>query len=254
METVLCNADKSTFWSNYSWKQFVELPDKDNCIVILPIVGFADWGLGHGLDAEETLLTEVLKRSVEKKKEALDFRVTPPLRFALGPYVHNFFGVDPDLGHAMVEEIIGCIKIAGFKKVVLFNSSPWNEEFIDVIGRDVRISHQLSLFCVNLAGLGFDLHPERSKVRREVQTVLTYLTGESPEPVEAVSSQCLDAPLSPGNCSEMLPVMEEALGLEEAAELAEVLLEKAARQLSVLFDEILAHPLLPNGGKIPLKN
>ncbi len=61
----LCVADEASFWPWFRWPDFAAWPGKSETVVVLPIVGFADWGLGHALDIEETLAMPVLRQAAE---------------------------------------------------------------------------------------------------------------------------------------------------------------------------------------------
>ena len=64
MSTVwppLCIADDATFWAWRRWPEFARWPDQASTLVVVPLAGLADWGLGHPLDAEETVLLSVLQ-------------------------------------------------------------------------------------------------------------------------------------------------------------------------------------------------
>ena len=54
--TPLCIADDATFWPWRRWPEFSRWEDPAKTTVIVPLAGMADWGLGHPLDAEETIL------------------------------------------------------------------------------------------------------------------------------------------------------------------------------------------------------
>ena len=67
--TYLANVDKDTFWAHKTWPSFASRPDREETVVILPFVGFADWGLGHPFDIEEIVSMAVLKCAVQGGQE-----------------------------------------------------------------------------------------------------------------------------------------------------------------------------------------
>ena len=181
MMTEIANVDRETFWAHQSWPSLADRPDKEKVIVVVPFVGYADWGLGHPLDLEEIVGMAVLRRAVEGVKGAIPILVVPPLRFVLGPYANCAFTIDPETAYRFVEEVVESIHLAGFRKVVLFNTSPWSEDLINkACARDLRIEFGLQIFSVNLYGLGLDFHPVRSGSRRTVQTLGTFLLNREP--------------------------------------------------------------------------
>ena len=178
----LCLADDPTFWPWHPWPDFKDWKDKENTVVVLPLTGMADWGIGHPLDSEEIVSLTVLQQGSEKFSPKEGLLVIPPLRFQFGADPNCAFSILPDIAHAQLQEVCSCIAGAGFKKIVLYNSSPWSEELCTGAGRDIRIALSVQMFILNLSALGLDFHPVRSKSRHALQTVITALTGHLPEP------------------------------------------------------------------------
>lgn len=156
MMTHLANLDVPTSWASQQWTRLSRWPDKDSTLIVVPCCGFADWGAGMALDAEEALGLKVLRASVDTIRESLDVLVTPPIRFLPRLTGSAAFSLDFETAYDLFDSILESIALTGFKKVVLYNTSPVSEPFIDVIGRDMRIKHELQMFCVNITGLGFD--------------------------------------------------------------------------------------------------
>jgi creatinine amidohydrolase len=221
----LCIADDATFWPWFTWPDFSEWPNKDDTLVVVPLAGLADWGLGQPLDAEETLLMHVLRAASRRREADLRMLVIPPLRFALGPEPGCAFAVDPEVLHGLIDEVAGSVASAGFRRIVLLNSSPWNEELCRAAGRDIRIARGLQMFCIHLSGLGLDLHPIRGGDRHAVRAILDSIAagGIPPDSVDAD---------------------DEAEGSGPGA----AALASAARHLVSLLGEIRARPALPNFG------
>lgn len=181
---ALCVADDATFWPWLSWPRFEAWPDRENTVVIVPLAGMADWGLGHPLDAEETVLTHVLRDACRLVPEGRKPLVVPPLRFVFGADGTCAFAVDPPTAHALIAEVAASVAAAGFRRIALVNASPWNEEICGAAARDLRVSRGLHMFLVHLSALDLDFHPVRSLSRRRLQTLLTSLYGAAPEPSE----------------------------------------------------------------------
>lgn len=93
--TPLCIADDATFWPWHRWPEFHCWPDRERTLVILPLAGSADWGLGHPMDSEETVLLSVLREASRQRPSNLPLLVLPPVRFVLGPDAGCAFAVDP---------------------------------------------------------------------------------------------------------------------------------------------------------------
>ena len=185
--------------------------------MVVPIAGFADYGLCRGLDAEEAVLMSVLKRASVLRKPGLKLLVLPPIRFALGPKPICAFPIDPDVACELLEEVASWVGAAGFSKILLFNASPWNEEVTKAVGRDLRISKKLQMYCVQLSALGLDFDPVRGGDRTRLKSLIAALTADG-EHVEGSA-----------------------------------VLEETASRLSSMLAEMRDHPPLPNGGEIPTK-
>jgi creatinine amidohydrolase len=241
----LCNAFDDTFWPGLRWPEFVDMPDKDSVVVVLPVVGFSDWGIGLPLDIEEVVAMEVLARASERAGVDCRHLVLPPLRFALAPVGHSFFGVSPDEAHRSLQEIVQSIQASGFRKVVLYNSSPWNEDLIDAAGRDLRIALGMQMFGINLSGLNLDLLPGRSCSRKAFQLLGAYLLNKEPGVISdphAAAPNFNEAPI------------ENREPCDDAVErLPEVILDEAASKMASLLVEVAGRASLPNNGAIPTK-
>jgi len=253
----LCVTDDATFWPWLKWTDFARRTDQAATLVVVPIAGMSDWGLGHALDLEEVLALSVLKDAAARVTPEAGFRVLtlPPLRFASGPAAACAFPAEPPLVHRLIEEIVAGVAASGFSRIVLYNASPWNEDLIDVAARDLRIARGLQMFCVNLSALGFDLHPTRGTTRRAAQTLGTYLLQTEPEPASTFPPMPAHAPT--GESALRWPEEDRVEALEgPAASLAEArrtgpaLLSAAGARLHALLGEIAARPPLAHAGAI----
>ena len=53
--TWLANCEGTTAWANHTWEEFASLKDRQRHLVILPLHGIADHGMGLPLDVEELI-------------------------------------------------------------------------------------------------------------------------------------------------------------------------------------------------------
>jgi hypothetical protein len=138
----------------------------------------ADWGFGRPIDLEENLTAAVLNHALDQSGKTINLLVLPPLRMVAAPYDHAFFGMDAESTGAELIELAQSIHASGFQRLLFLNSSPWNEEIIDTAARDLRVAIGLEVYCINLAGVGLDLHPGRSQNRSDIQNAATTIYGE----------------------------------------------------------------------------
>lgn len=240
----LCVADDATFWPWLSWPRFAAWPNPEATVVILPLAGMADWGLGHPLDAEETVLMNVLKGAcglLPKGKKPL---VVPPLRFAFGADPTCAFPVDAPTAHGLIADVAASVAAAGFRKIAIVNASPWNEEICSAAARDLRVSRGLHMFLVHMGAIDLDFHPVRSKSRRRLQTLLTSLYANEPE---AAAPAPPAKPASWGDES-VTPLAGPHVRLAEARTEGAAILNESAGRLAGLIAGI--HDRAPLAAKI----
>lgn len=236
----LCVADDATFWPWLSSPRIGSWPGKERTVVILPLAGMADWGLGHPLDAEETVLLHVLRdacRLVPAHRKPL---VVPPLRFAFGADDACAFPVDAPAAHALIAEVAASVAAAGFTRIAIVNASPWSEELCGAAARDLRVGRGLHLFHVHLSALDLDFHPLRSRSRRRLQTLLTALYGAEPEPAAPGAA----APAADWGIEPVAPLEGPALPLAQARAEGAATLAAAAGRLAKLICDIAERPPL----------
>ncbi|MDF3056118.1 MAG: hypothetical protein K0R17_333 [Rariglobus sp.] len=157
---ALCICDDATFLPWRSWTQVAAIPRRDRVVVIVPVAGMADHGEELPLDIEEQVLMSVVREASLRRDAGEELLVVPPLRFVTGavtPDGGTVFTVDAPVAHAFIDEVCGSLAASGFRKVVLCNASPWNEELCDAAARDIRIARGIQMFCVNLSALGVGL-------------------------------------------------------------------------------------------------
>lgn len=211
----LCAADAAVNWPRLAWTDFAANAGRARALVIVPLCGFADWGVGGALDVEEMVALHVLRGAVAARPSPPELLVLPPLRFVAGPVETCAFAIEADLALALIGEVVGSIASAGFRRVVLYNASPWNEELCETAARDLRVGRGLEMFCVHLGALGLDFRARHDGDRARLRAVV------------------------------------EALETNNAAA-AESALGPAGAHMRRLLDEIAARPPLPRDGAIAL--
>lgn len=230
----LCVADDATFWPWLSWPKFDAMPNREARVVVVPIAGMADWGLGHPLDAEETVLMHVVRDASRLAPEGQGPLVLPPLRFVFGADSSCAFSVEQPTAHALIAEVAASVAAAGFRKVVLVNASPWNEELCGAAARDLRVLRGLHMFVVHLSALGLDFHPQRSKARRKLQTLLTALLACEPAPM----AEGPEDPTPLWGTEPVTPLRGPPVPLEKALTEGAATLSSAAIRLAKLLGDI----------------
>lgn len=248
--SLLAELPDQTLWSSRTWPDFARASGGRGTVAILPLFGMADWGLGRPLDLEETLGTAVLRNALAQPQAArLPLLVLPPLRWVLGPYPHSHFGVDFETALDLLREIGVSVQAAKVRKLVLCNTSPWNEEIVDVAALDLRVDFGLQTYAINFQGLGLDLHPVRSGSRAPVQAAACACYESLPLD-EHVHAEIQWSDFRPG-CIKQPGSVPFDLSLDEARREGSRLITAAGKRLAGLLAEIVQHKPLPAGGKVP---
>lgn len=249
MSSLLALPD-AVLWSSLTWTELASPESSAQLVAVLPWFGFADWGLGRPLDLEETLGTAVLREALARTEPALaPIRVLPPLRFTHGPYPHCAFGLDFETTLDVIHAIVESVRRAGVRKLVWFNTSPWNEELAAVAGVEARMPRDLHLFSIRLAALGLDLHPLRAPSRSAVHAAACACHGTPPRS-EAMAAEISWAEFRPGHVRHpgTTPL---AIGFEQACEEGRRLLRDAGHRLAGLLAEIAAYPERSDAARPP---
>ena len=228
------NADSATAWAHQTWSDLAARADKDRTLVILPVHGFGDHGLGLPLNTEEIVGSAVLRAAIDSAALQPHVLVLPPFQFGAAPYAHSHFGVDPETALDALGEILTSIKTSGFTRVLLFNTSPWNAELAGTAALDARIALDLRPYVVGSAGLGLPFHPADPR-RTQTQAVAARLLGQSP--ASSAPADIRDTDFRPGFYAQPSPVAPD-LSLDAAT-----LFSAAAHTLAGFLREIIGQPV-----------
>lgn len=229
----LANVDPATAWDCQTWSELSARSDKTRTLIVLPVHGFADHGLGLPLDVEETVGAAVLRAAITGTGQPAQLLVLPPLRFGAAPYPHTRFGVDAETALDALGEILASVKASGFSRVVFFNTSPWNTELVATAALDARTAVNIATYVIGAAGLGLGFHPADAN-RPRTQAVAATLLGRAPAPSPA-RADVRDPDFRPGHYAQPAPIAPDP-SLE-----GEALFLEAAATLAGLVTEILAH-------------
>jgi len=250
--SLLAGIPDSHMWSSRTWTDYAELPHPEQVLAMLPLFGFADWGLGRPLELEEILGTAVINHARETGGPVMErLHILPPLRQVLGPYPHSLFGIDFETALDLIDHIARGVAAAGLSRLLLFTTSPWNEELIDVAGRQARVRHGLQVFLSNLAALGLDLHPVRSPAREIVQCAACACLGELPAKAPPRAAPAYPA-FRPGEIP-WCPPLKFDMPLERAIATGRANIADAGTRLAAIVAEILDTPPRPRR-KPPARN
>lgn len=244
MPNPLSDIGSRAQWADLGTTDFAVLPGRNRYLIVMPVVGMADWGLGRPLDLEESLTAAVLNHALDQVSDQMDLLVLPPQRFVAAPYDHAFFGMDAESTEAALTELAGSIHASGFRRLLFLNANPWNEEIIDTTARDLKVATGMEIFCINLAGIGLDLHPARNRNRAEIQHAASFIYGErSDEPRLPARTELTW--FRPGRFDQP-PPLTSTPDLAAAMDLGQRVITRSGNHLSSLLREIHDQPTLPD--------
>ncbi|NBB80700.1 MAG: creatininase family protein [Verrucomicrobia bacterium] len=192
MQHKLYNGNDAFAWHARRWPQFADDVAPETKLVIQPVYSIADWAMGRPLDAEEVVGSAVLNGALEATHNDIAALALPPIRYTPRQSRGTAFHLDIEVAHQVLIQTVRSAARSGLQRFVLFNTSPFLEEWIDVAARDLRVDYDLQLFCVNLSGVGLDFHPIRGGPREGLDSILTELLGCAAEPVAPKAGAELD--------------------------------------------------------------
>ncbi len=229
----LANQDPASAWAHQTWSDLAARQDKDQTLVVLPVHGFADHGLGLTLDVEETVGSAVLGCALTAGSLQPHVLVLPPFCLGAAPYAHCHFSVDIETALDALAEIAASVKAAGFSRLLFFNTSPWCAEVIATAAIDARTTFDVRTYVIASANLGLGFHPADVQ-RVQTQAVAARVLGRAPVP-NAVSADVRDTEFRPGFFGQPAAVVPDR------AVDADAVFSAAARKLAGLLGDIIRH-------------
>ena len=179
-------------FSYLNWKQVAALP-KDVTLLVLPTAAIEQHG--HHLPlATDTLINNLLLgKALEKLPADLPVYALPPVCYGKSNEHIGFPGtlsVSAGTFMAVVRDIGSSLAVAGFKKVVLYNTHGGNSSLVDVMARDLRAEFGLRTFALfGSGGISFEGLNEQEKSygfhAGEVETA--FLLSAVPELVDTTA-------------------------------------------------------------------
>lgn len=177
----LANTDPASDWTRFPTGAFGR--GAAGRLAILPVYGCGDHGLGLAADAEEVVGAELLRRACAAlRKAGGEPVVLPAMRFGPAPYPSQFFGLDADIALDWLREVADGVRRAGFAKLVLVTTNPWQREWTDAAALDLHVETGLEVLKLHLGDIGLALHPAAPMAERaKTQAVAARLLGTKPE-------------------------------------------------------------------------
>lgn len=238
--TWLAQAHPDTSWAHLPTTDFPAWSARPGALAVLPVHGCADYGMGLPADASGAVGDALLTPAAAQASTACAPLVLPPLRFGPVPSpASGWLGVPLETAHDLVREIALGVKFAGFAKLLILSTCPWQREWLDAAARDIRVETGLSVYRVHLGSLGIDFHPAAPhSIRLGTQALAADVLGVIP--VASAPQESSDEYFRPGHWVHAPPLPAGPVG-ESRVEAARLVLRQAAERLSRLLVEAAWH-------------
>lgn len=257
---------KSRWWWDLSTRDFAAL-DMSKIVALLPVAAVEQHGPHLPVRVDAAINAGIVARAVELMPEALPALVLPPLPIGKSDE-HTAYPGTLTLSYEILArvwyEVGESVHRAGCRKLILFNSHGGQTQVMDIVCRELRVKLDMfavacSWFRVTEAGDLFDAGELRHGIHGgETETsVMLHLHGDLVEMARAenfvpksVEMEKTNAILTPEGAvgygwqtQDLQP--SGACGNASAADAKRggELVERAAKQLIALIDEVARFPL-----------
>ncbi|GAA5542701.1 MULTISPECIES: creatininase family protein [Brucella/Ochrobactrum group] len=144
------------YWSDYTSEAFSRL-ERDKLVAVLPVGAIEQHGphLPMCVDAAvaDGMVAELIKRLPDTSKVLF----LPTQAIAKSNEHKRYPGTLTFSVETVIRmwcEIGTCVAASGVRKMVLFNSHGGNIPVMDIVARELRVQHNMMVFCLNWFGLG----------------------------------------------------------------------------------------------------
>jgi len=136
------------FFPYLTWKQ-VEALDKQSTLIILPTAAIEQHGHHLPLATDTLLNNYILGRTLELIPADMPVYALAPICYGKSNEHLGFPGtlsVSAATMMAVVRDVAQSVHVAGFKRLVIYNSHGGNTSLLDVMARDLRAEFGLQVF------------------------------------------------------------------------------------------------------------
>lgn len=137
-------------------KQIRDMP-KENALVILPIGAVEQHGPHLPVMTDALIGEATLTQALERLPDDAQVWLLPPIAYGksnehLG--LPGTVSVSASTLQGLVTDIAASLKLSGFGKLLLFNTHGGNVDLLNVVSREIRIAHGMTVFYLSPSSLG----------------------------------------------------------------------------------------------------
>ena len=144
------------FWIEYTSEAFSRLPH-EQLIAVLPVGAVEQHGPHLPLSVDALVADELARRLAEALPEESHVIILPTQSIAKSNEHVSYAGTLTLSVETLIAawcEIGACVARAGVRKLVLLNAHGGNVPVMDIVARELRVRHEMLVFCVSWWGLG----------------------------------------------------------------------------------------------------
>jgi len=173
-----------------SWKQLSDLPDRENIMLLLPISSLEQHGPQLPVGTDDFMMKMVLDSLTDNDLIQENVLALPAIHYGLSPEHMDFTGtftLSPQTMISLVEDIIQCMKVHGFRHLILFNAHGGNTSLLHAMAQTWNRKDDVEIYHIDFWGGGLferAAHLLKTPVNRdihggEIETSILLYTGHA---------------------------------------------------------------------------
>jgi len=185
--------------NTFSWKQLEDMPHREDIVILLPISSLEQHGPQLPIGTDDFMLQMVLDALIGSDKIVGDMLVLPTLHFGLSPEHLDFTGtftLSPQTMMGVVEDIIRCMRIHGYRHLLLLNSHGGNTGLLHALAQTWNRQYDVEIYHIDIWGGGLferAAHLLKTPVENdvhggEIETSILMFTGQTTMTAEEIAN------------------------------------------------------------------
>jgi creatinine amidohydrolase len=254
------------FWADYTAREFARL-DHESLVAVLPVGAIEQHGPHLPLSVDQAILDGIVATTLAHLPDDCPALFLPTLPVGKSNEHNRYRGTltfSSQTLIAMWSEIGASVAAAGVRKLVLLNSHGGQMAVMDIVARDLRVSHNMLTVAANWFAMGL---PEGLLTKEEARhgihagdmetSVMLALRPELVQMAHARDFEPLNARLARSNrhlgltpagklgwqAQDMHPAGACGNASAASTEKGRAVVDHAARQVAILLQEVAATPL-----------
>jgi len=142
-------------WHRYGTQAFPPLAE-EGTLCLIPVAAYKEYKEDLPLDTEERLCGEILNRSLSKPGCDLSCVVMPPVRQVPLQAVDQVFTIGMETASELVEAQLASAVRSGFTRFCFLHVGEELTDWLDGLGRDVRVTTGARVYRIGLHLLGLN--------------------------------------------------------------------------------------------------